>query len=121
MGISNYTNLSEFMNDKLKIGHVSISELVEEAQKRGLILASEGALADKGDLENGFIALVDALYRSGAIKPVPKNEDEFLLLRLFESGKLAETGYGGKESDQFIKIKWKALIDSLPVITNLNL
>ena len=66
MGIANYTNLSELMNATLKKeGGVSISDLAEEAEQRRLILASEGTLADKSDLENGFIALADALYRTG--------------------------------------------------------
>jgi hypothetical protein len=122
MGIANYTNLSELMNDMLKTGlGVSISELTKEAGKKKVILASEGELADKSDCENAFIALVDALYRAGAIKPDPENETEFYLVRLYESGKLAEKGYGGDEGDQFLDIKWKALTDNLPVITNLNL
>jgi len=119
MGIANYTNLSELMNDRLKAGAISISDLAEEAQNRKLILASEGELADKSDLENGFIALVDALYRAGALKPDPANETESELIRLYESGKLAENGYGGKEGDEFIKVKWIALTDNLPIITNL--
>jgi hypothetical protein len=122
MGIANYTNLSELMNELLKTGlGVSISDLAIEAQKRKLILASEGTLADKSDLENGFINLVDALYRAEAIRPEPANESESHLIRLYESGKLAEKGYGGKEGDRFLEIKWKALTDNLPVITNLNL
>jgi hypothetical protein len=120
MGISNYVNLSELMNDMLKKGHgVSVSDLAEEAVKRGLILASEGTLADKSDLENGFIDLVEALYRAGAIRPDPANETESHLIQLYESGKLAERGYGGPEGDQFINIKWIALTDDLPVIVNL--
>jgi hypothetical protein len=122
MGIANYTNLSELMNSMLKTGHgISISDMAQEAAMRLLILASEGELADKSDLENGFIALVDALYRAGAIRPDPANETESRLIRLYESGKLAENGYGGKEGDQFIKIKWIALIDNLPVTANLKL
>jgi hypothetical protein len=122
MGIANYTNLSELMNDMLKTGlGVSISDLTKEAGKKKIILASEGELADKADCENAFIALVDALYHAGAIKPDPENETESCLVRLYESGKLAENGYGGYEGDQFIKIKWIALTDKLPVITNLNL
>jgi hypothetical protein len=122
MGIANYTNLSELMNARLKNGGVvSISDLVMEAEQRRLILASEGTLADKHDLENAFINLVDALYRSGAIKPDPANEAESRLICLYESGKLAESGYGGKEGDRFIEIKWTALTDNLPVIVNLNL
>ena len=88
---------------------------------RMVILASEGELADKSDLENAFIELVNALYRAGAIKPDPANETESHLIRLYESGKLAEKGYGGKEGDRFLEIKWKALTDNLPVIANLNL
>jgi hypothetical protein len=122
MGIANYTNLSELMNEMLKAGlAVSISDLAKEAEKRMVILASEGELADKADLENGFIALVDALYRAGAIKPDPANEAESHLIRLYESGKLAESGYGGIEGDRFLEIKWIALTDNLPVIANMNL
>ena len=121
MGIANYTNLSELMNALLKKeGRLSISDLAKEAAQRRLILASEGELADQSDLENGFIALVDALYRAGAIKPDPVNEAESHLIRLYESGKLAEKGYGGDEGDRFLEIKWVALTDDLPVIVNLN-
>jgi hypothetical protein len=120
MGIANYMNLSELMNEMLKIGlGVSVSDLAKEAEKRKIILASEGTLAEKSDLENGFIDLVDALYRAGAIRPDPANETESHLIGLYESGKLAENGYGGKEGDQFINIKWIALTDDLPVIVNL--
>jgi hypothetical protein len=120
MGIANYLNLSELMNTTLKTGRaVSISDLAKEAGQRMVILASEGELADKSDLENGFIDLVDKLYRAGAIKPAPANETESYLIQLYESGKLAECGYGGNEGDQFIKIKWVALTDNLPVIVNL--
>ena len=122
MGIANYTNLSELMNDLLKTGRsLSISDLVKAAQMRRIILASEGELADRADLENGFINLVDALYRAGAIRPEPANENESHLFRLYESGKLAERGYGGKEGDQFLNIKWIAVTSDLPVITNLSL
>jgi len=122
MGIANYTNLSELMNSMLKPGlGVSISDLVNEAEKRMIILASEGERADKADLENGFINLVDALYHAGAIRPDPANETESHLIRLYESGKLAKNGYGGNEGDQFLDIKWVALTDNLPVIVNLNL
>ena len=122
MGIANYTNLSELMNEVLKTGRsVSISDLAEEAEMRMVILASEGELADRSDLENGFINLVDALYRAGAIKPKPANETESHLIELYESGKLAESGYGGHEGDRFLDIKWIALTDNLPVIVNLNL
>jgi hypothetical protein len=122
MGIANYTNLSELMNNKMKTGQVvSIAELAHEAEDRGLILASEGTLADRADLENAFIALVDSLFHTGAIQPNPADENESHLIQLFESGKLAENGYGGKEGDRFIHIKWLALTDNLPVITNLNL
>ncbi len=122
MGIANYTNLSELMNDMLKAGFgVSVSDMVKEAEKRKFILASEGTLADKADLENGFINLVDALYHTGAVKPAPADEAESQLVRLYESGKLAETGYGGDEGDRFLKVKWIALTDNLPVIVNLNL
>jgi hypothetical protein len=120
MGIANYTNLSELMNGILKMGKsVSISDLVKEAEMRRLILASEGELADRADLENGFIALVDKLYQAGTIKPDPADEAESYLIRLYESGKLAENGYGGNEGDRFLKIKWMALTDNLPVIANL--
>jgi hypothetical protein len=122
MGIANYTNFSELMNELLKDGlAVSISDMVREAGNRMLILASEGTPADQSDLENGFINLVDALYRLGAIRPEPASQSDFDILRLYESGKLAEKGYGGKEGDQFLEIRWVAKIDSLPVITNLNL
>jgi hypothetical protein len=122
MGIANYANLSELMNAMLKTGRgVSISDLVKEAAKRRLVLASEGTLADKADLENGFIALTDRLYRTGAIRPDPANESEFHLIRLYESGKLAENGFGGPEGDRFIEIKWIALTENLPVIVNLPL
>jgi hypothetical protein len=120
MGIANYTNLSELMNETLKSGlGVSVSDLVRKAQTRGLILASEGTLADKSELENGFIALVEVLHRAGAILPVPASETELRLIRLFESGELAADGYGGVDGDRFIEIKWKSLIDNLPVIVNL--
>ena len=122
MGIANYTNLSELMNEILKKGErVSISDLVKEGQMRAIILASEGELADKSDLENGFIELVNALYRTEAIKPDPADESESELIQLFESGKLAENGYGGDEGDRFLEIKWFAISDNLPVITNLNI
>jgi len=121
MGIANYLNLSELMNGILKTGRsVSISDLVKEAEKRMVILASEGERADKSDLENGFIELVSALYRAGAIKPDPVNETESHLIQLYESGILATSGYGGNEGDQFLEIKWIALTDDLPVIVNLN-
>lgn len=120
MGIANYTNLSELMNVMLKKGSASISDLVDEAWFRGTLLASEGTLADRGDLENGFIALVDAHYRAGAIRPEPADEMEAQLIRLYDSGKLAENGYGGREGDEFLNIKWAALRE-LPVIVNINL
>ena len=122
MGIANYTNLSELMNEILKNGQrVSISDLVREAQMKEFILASEGELADKSDLENGFIELVNALFRAGTIKPDPADENESHLVRLFESGRLAENGYGGDEGDRFLEIKWIALTNNLPVIVNLNI
>ena len=120
MGIANYMNLSELMNGMLKEGQaVSISDMVKEAEKKGLILASEGTLADKSELENGFIALVDALYRAGAIRPDPANEEESHLLELYQSGKLAEKGYGGDAGDRFLDIEWIALTDNLPVLVNI--
>jgi hypothetical protein len=120
MGIANYMNLSELMNDILRAGRpVSISDLVREGLKRGLILASEGIPFDKSELENGFIDLVDALYRARAIRPDPADEAEVHLLRLYESGKLAAGGYGGEEGDRFLEIKWVALTEDLPVIVNL--
>jgi len=121
MGIANYTNLSELMNSMLATAPVSISDLVQAAQEKMIILASEGERADRADLENGFIALADVLYHRKAIKPEPANEDESHLLRLYESGELAENGYGGTEGDRFLNIKWVALTDHLPVIANINL
>jgi len=121
MGIANYTNLSELMNERLEKGQIlSISDLVKLSQGRKLILASEGEMADQSDLENGFIALVDKLYQANAIKPLPANETEENVLQLFISGKLAEEGYGSREADQFLDIKWAAAIDPLPVITNIT-
>ena len=77
MGIANYTNLSELMNEMLKKGGgVSISDLAAAAKQRMVILASEGELADLSDLENGFIALADNLYRTGNIRPEPADESE---------------------------------------------
>jgi len=122
MGIANYTNMSELLNAALKTGgSVSISEMVAEASRRVIILASEGEPADQGDLENGFINIVDELCRTGAIKPVPKNENEERLLKLYESGELSANGYGGKDGDRFLNIKWISVIDNLPVIVNINL
>jgi len=121
MGIANYTNMSELMNERLEKGQIlSISDLVKLAREKKLILASEGELADQSDLENGFIALVDKLYQANAIKPLPANEAEEHILQLFISGKLAEDGYGSREADQFLDIKWAAAIDPLPVITNIT-
>ena len=122
MGIANYTNLSELMNARLQKGQIlSISDLVREAQPKNVILASEGELADKSDLENGFIELVNVLFRAGDIKPHPSGESESRLVRLFESGELARNGYGGEDGDRFLEIKWSTLTDNLPVITNINL
>jgi hypothetical protein len=122
MGIANYTNLSELMNERLKDGRkVSISDLVREALMKKFILASEGEMADKSDLENGFIELINVQYRAGAIKPNPVDEGESVLVQFFDSGKLAENGYGGDEGDRFLEIKWTALTENLPVITNINL
>jgi hypothetical protein len=122
MGIANYTSLSELMNERLKDGReVSISDLVREALMKKFILASEGEMADKSDLENGFIELVNVQYRAGAIKPNPADGGESFLVQLFDSGKLAENGYGGEEGDRFLEIKWNALTGNLPVITNINL
>jgi hypothetical protein len=101
MGIANYTNLSELMNDMLAKGSVSISDLVREAFGRGMILASEGERADMADLENGFIALADELCRRGHIRPDPADEDESNLVRLYESGILAANGYGGGKEISF--------------------
>ena len=110
------------MNEILKKERAaSISDMVREALMRELILASEGELADRGDLENGFIELVNALYHAGAIKPEPADESESRLVRLFEAGELAENGYGGDEGDRFLEIKWTALTENLPVIVNLNI
>lgn len=122
MGIANYTNLSELMNGILEKGRAaSISDLVEEGLKQQIILASEGELADKSDLENGFIELVNVLYHEGAIKPEPADENESYLIRLFDSGELAKNGYGGEEGDRFLEIKWTAQTSNLPVITNINI
>jgi len=122
MGISNYTNLSELMNDRLKVQPcVTISELVREATKRRFVLASEGELADQADLENGFIALFDVQHHAGVIKPDPENEMESHVIELFKNGDLAKSGYGGKEVDLLLDIKWTAVTDKLPVISNINL
>jgi hypothetical protein len=122
MGIGNYTNLSEIMNSMLETGHgVSISDMVREAGNRKLILASEGEQADQADLENAFIALADVQYRAGMIALDPENEMEYHLIQLYKSGDLAKKGYGGIEGDSFLRIKWIALNDNLPVITNINL
>ena len=122
MGIANYTNMSELLNAALKTGQsVSISDMVTEASKRVIILASEGEPADHGDLENGFINIIDELFRRGAIEPVLENENEVQLLKLYESGKLSANGYGGKDGDQFLNIKWAAVTYNLPVIVNINL
>ncbi|MBN2242036.1 MAG: hypothetical protein JW793_05045 [Acidobacteria bacterium] len=122
MGIANYTNLSELMNKRLReVRAASISDLVAQGLSSEIILASEGVLADKSDLENGFIELVTVLYREGAIRPEPANRGESRLVRLFESGKLAQKGYGGEDGDRFLEIKWAAATDDLPVITNLNI
>jgi hypothetical protein len=113
--------MSELMNEKLEKGYIlSISDLVKEAQGRNMILASEGEKADKSDLENGFIALVDKLYHANAIKPQPADENETHILQLFISGKLAEDGYGSREADQFLDIKWVAAVDRLPIIANIT-
>ena len=120
MGIANYTNLSELMNERMKGGlRVSISDLVKEALGKNIILASEGTLADKADLENGFIALIDTHFRAGAIKSDPENEAEIQLVRLYESGELAKNGYGGENGDRFLDVKWIAFTDNLPVIVNI--
>jgi hypothetical protein len=122
MGIANYTNLSELMNGMFKNRQIiSISDMVKEASGRMVILASEGELADQGDLENGFINLVDAHYRAGRIQPNAANEAESQLIQLYDSGELAQNGYGGKEGDRFLHIKWTALTENLPVIVNINL
>jgi hypothetical protein len=120
MGIANYTNLSELMNEIMKTGlRVSISDLVKAAAMKKVILASEGELADQSDLENGFINLIDAQYRAGVVRPEPADANESHLICQYESGKLAENGYGGNEGDQFLNIKWAALTENLPVIVNL--
>ena len=122
MGIANYTNMSELLNVALKTGRgVSISDMVSEASKRVIILASEGEEADQGDLENGFINIIDELCRAGAIKPVPENENERRLVKLHESGELSAKGYGGKDGDSFLNIKWIAAGHDLPIIVNINL
>jgi len=120
MGIANYMNMSELMNKRLASGPISIAELVQEAYGRMMILASEGERADRSDLENGFIALADVLYHKNAIRPEPANEEEERLVRLYDSGELAENGFGGDEGDKFLHIRWKALTDALPVITNIT-
>ena len=122
MGIANYTNLSERLNTVLKSGRsVSITEMVCAAEGSMVILASEGEPADQSDLENGFINIVDVLNRDGKIKPVPANENEKRILQAYESGKLAAQGYGGKDGDQFLDIRWVATSADLPVIVNINL
>jgi len=122
MGIANYTNMSELLNAALKTGRsVSISEMVSEASSRVIILASEGEPADQGDLENGFINIIDTLRNGGVIRPVPENENEKRLLKLYESGELSANGYGGKDGDQFLYIKWAAVTNDIPVIVNINL
>jgi hypothetical protein len=121
MGISNYTNMSELMNAALKTGRsVSISDMVAEALNRVIILASEGEPADQGDLENGFINIIEELCRKDAIKPVPASEDEIRLVKLYESGELSAKGYGGKDGDRFLDVKWIAITDNIPVIVNIN-
>lgn len=122
MGIANYTNLSERLNVVLKSGRsISIVEMVREAAGSMVILASEGEPADQSDLENGFINIIDVLYRDGRIKPLPANENEERVLKSYESGKLAAQGYGGKDGDQFLDILWIAASEDLPVIVNINL
>ena len=119
--MANYTNLSELMNERMKGGtRVSISDLVTESLEKEIILASEGTLADKADLENGYIDLIDTLYRAGVIKPDLENEVEAHLFRLYETGELAKNGYGGEGGDRFLNVKWIALTDNLPVIVNIN-
>ncbi len=120
MGIANYMNMSELMNKMLVAGPVSIADMVQEAYGRMMILASEGERADRSDLENGFIALADVLYQRQAIKPEPANEEEERLVHLYESGELAQNGYGGEEGDKFLQMRWKALTNALPVITNIT-
>ena len=122
MGIANYTNLSERLNTVLKSGRsVSIAEMVREAAGGMVILASEGEPADQSDLENGFINIIDVLSRDGRIKPIPANEDEKRILQAYESGKLAAQGYGGKDGDHFLDVRWVAVSEDLPVIVNINL
>ena len=122
MGIANYTNMSELLNAALKTGRsVSISDMVAEASSRVIILASEGEAADQGDLENGFINIIDELYRRDAVKPLPENQNDERLLKLYESGELSAKGYGGKDGDQFLNIKWVAVTNDIPVIVNINL
>ncbi|MDR1727270.1 MAG: hypothetical protein LBT74_04985 [Acidobacteriota bacterium] len=122
MGIANYTNLSERLNAALKSGRsVSIAEMVQNAACGMLILASEGEVADQSDLENGFINIVEQLYRAGKVKPVPAGEDDVRVLGLFDSGELAAHGYGGADGDRFLLVRWVAAADELPVIVNINL
>ena len=122
MGIANYTNLSERLNVVLKSGQsVSITEMVCTAAGSMVILASEGEPADQSDLENGFINIIDVLYHDGRIKPLPTNENEERILQSYESGKLAAQGYGGRDGDQFLDIRWVAASEDLPVIVNINL
>jgi len=122
MGIANYTNLSELMNKMLETGDaVSISDLVREAEKKKIILASEGEPADRGDLENAFIALADVQCRAGVIRPDPRNESEVRVIGQYESGELARNGYGGDAGDRFLGIRWLACTGKLPVIVNINL
>jgi hypothetical protein len=122
MGIANYTNLSERLNAALKSGEsVSITEMVREAASGMVILASEGEPADQSDLENGFINIIDVLCRDGKIKPVPRDENDLRVMELHKSGELAAHGYGGRDGDQFLDIRWCAASNDLPVIVNINL
>jgi hypothetical protein len=120
MGIANYMNMSELMNKMLAAGPVSIADLAHEAFGRMMILASEGERADMSDLENGFIALANVLYQKNAIQPDPANAEEERLVQLYKSGELEKNGYGGEEGDQFLRMRWKALTDALPIITNIT-
>jgi hypothetical protein len=122
MGYANYQNLSELMNEMLAARPgVSISEMVEEAEGRMMgIEAAEGLFAGRSSLENGFIALVGQLAQTAKIAPQPANETESRILQLYQSGKLAEDGFEGREGNLFLDIKWIPITGNLPLIKDLG-